>query len=61
MAQVIDPDGSGVIRGLLDFLTYRAFRLSGNLAPEDARTELVSVLRPLILTDNFTPTKRRGH
>lgn len=61
MAQVIDPDGSGVIRGLLDFLTYRAFRLSGNLAPEDARTELVSVLRPLILTNNSTPTTRRGH
>jgi hypothetical protein len=36
-----------VTRGLLDFLTYRALRLSGGLSPEEARRELVILTSPL--------------
>jgi AcrR family transcriptional regulator len=60
MAEIIQPGVGGVVRGLLDFLTYRALRLSGNLAPEDARTELTSVLRPLVLSAESTPHTTRG-
>jgi len=37
-----------LVRGLLDFLTYRAVRLSGELAPEPARQELIATIRPLV-------------
>jgi len=37
-----------LVRGLLDFLTYRALRLSGELAPEPARQELIAIIRPLV-------------
>jgi AcrR family transcriptional regulator len=37
-----------LIRGLFDFLTYRALRLSGGLSPENASAELRNVIRPLI-------------
>ncbi len=37
-----------LVRGLLDFLTYRALRLSGELAPEPARQELIATIRPLV-------------
>ena len=61
MAETIQPESGGIVRGLLDFLTYRALRLSGNLTPEDARTELISVLRPLILSSETTPETTRGN
>jgi hypothetical protein len=41
-----------VVRGLLDFLTYRALRLSGRLTPEDAARELIATVRPLTLETN---------
>ena len=37
-----------VVRGFLDYLTYRALRLSGGLAPEAARRELIAAVRPLV-------------
>lgn len=48
IAEIIAPAGSPkapVVRGLLDFLTYRALRLSGGLPPEGAREELITTLR----------------
>jgi AcrR family transcriptional regulator len=52
IGRTITPLGSArapLIRGLLDFLTYRALRLSGRLTPEDATRELIAILQPLIL------------
>jgi AcrR family transcriptional regulator len=52
IAAIVTPPGSArgpVVRGLLDFLTYRALRLSGRLTPDDAARELVAALRPLTL------------
>jgi AcrR family transcriptional regulator len=51
IAGVLVPLGSPhrpAVRGLLDFLTYRALRLSGGLSPEQARKKLIVILRPLI-------------
>ncbi len=50
---VVPPDSprAPVVRGLLDFLTYRALRLSGGLSPEAAREELTAILRPIVRTD----------
>jgi AcrR family transcriptional regulator len=51
VAGILAPPGSPggpVVRGLLDFLTYRALRLSGGLSPERARDELIATLRPLL-------------
>jgi AcrR family transcriptional regulator len=47
---LVPPDSPNrpVVRGLLDFLTYRALRLSGGLSPEQARKKLIVILRPLI-------------
>ena len=39
-----------VIRGLLDFLTYRALRLSGNLSAARVQQEMISIVRPLVLS-----------
>ena len=52
IAAIITPADSTrapLIRGLLDFLTYRALRLAGKLSPEQASTELLATLRPLIV------------
>ena len=52
VARIVTLPGSNrapLIRGLLDFLTYRALRLSGRLAPEYATRELIATLQPLIL------------
>ena len=52
IAAIVTPPGSArapLIRSLLDYLTYRALRLSGQLAPDDAARELVAALRPLTL------------
>jgi AcrR family transcriptional regulator len=50
---VVREDGSRypIVRGILDFLTYRALRLSGELAPEPARRELIATVRPLVTGD----------
>jgi AcrR family transcriptional regulator len=51
IAGIIAPADSlkaALVRGLLDFLTYRALRLSGGLTPEQARGELVATLRAVI-------------
>jgi len=51
IAQIITPAGSSkasLIRSLLDFLTYRALRLSGQLTPEKAKEELITTLDLLI-------------
>lgn len=50
---VVRKDGPGypVVRGILDFLTYRALRLSGKLAPESARRELIATVRSLVTGD----------
>lgn len=54
IAEIIAPRTSrktSVVRGLLDFLTYRALRRSGNLSPEETREELVTILRPIVLDE----------
>jgi AcrR family transcriptional regulator len=43
---------SAVVRSLLDFLTYRALRFSGELSPDEAREELITILRPIVLGDS---------
>lgn len=39
-----NPASRALVRGLLDFLSYRALRLSGRLTPEEAANELISTL-----------------
>lgn len=54
ITEFIAPRGEGkpsVVRGLLDFLSYRALRLSGGLSPEETRHQLISITRPLIQAD----------
>jgi AcrR family transcriptional regulator len=46
-----DSPKAALVRGLLDFLTYRALRLSGRLAPGQAREELVATLHLVIPCD----------
>lgn len=43
-----DSPRASLVRGLLDFLTYRALRLSGKLSPEKAREELIATIHRLI-------------
>lgn len=48
---LIAPHGTAEaapVRGLLDFLTYRAMRLSGRLSPGQAREELTNIVKTLI-------------
>jgi AcrR family transcriptional regulator len=40
---------ASLVRGLLDFLTYRAFRLSAQLSPEQATEKLTTTIHLLIL------------
>jgi len=57
IAGIITPAGSSkssLIRGLLDFLTYRAMRLSGQLSPERATQELVETLQSIIDVDRHS-------
>ena len=52
IAKIISPKKSrkaSVVRSVLDFLTYRALRLSGGLPPDKTREEMTAILRPLIL------------
>ena len=49
MADIIAPqdrDRKPALRGMIDFLTWRALRVAGGLSPEQARTELVTLIRP---------------
>jgi hypothetical protein len=58
IADLITPTGSSrasLVRGLLDFLTYRALRLSGQLSPSMAREELIATIQPLIFEPGNSP------
>lgn len=58
IADIVTPAGSPRIAGaraLLDFLTYRALRLSANLSPEQAREEMTATLAVLILPADQPP------
>jgi AcrR family transcriptional regulator len=51
VAQIVAPPTSGrgpAIRGLLDFLTYRALRFSGHLSAEDTKKELAGAIEALV-------------
>jgi AcrR family transcriptional regulator len=56
-ANITSTDSSKVplVRGLLDFLTYRALRLSAELSPEQAASELTDTIHLLILGANKSP------
>ena len=58
IAEIITPFNSqkaSLVRGLLDFLSYRALRLSGRLSPERTKEELIQTLQLLILRDIDSP------
>ena len=58
IAEIITPFNSQkapLVRGLLDFLSYRALRLSGRLSPERTKEELIETLQLLILRDTDSP------
>jgi len=58
IAEIITPFNSqkaSLVRGLLDFLSYRALRLSGRLSPERTKEELIETLQLLILRDTDSP------
>ena len=51
VAEIITPADSpkaSLIRALLDFLTYRSLRLSGQLSPESAARELIANLKQFV-------------
>ena len=55
IAQIVTPAGSAkapVVRSLLDFLTYRALRTSGNLSAHQLKDELVAVISTLVGVDD---------
>lgn len=50
VSEIITPPGSpgaGLIRGLLDFLTYRALRQSGRLSKKEAAAQLAATIQAL--------------
>ena len=52
IAGIITPadfSRAALVRGLLDFLSYRALRLSGRLSPGETRKELIKTLQLIIL------------
>ena len=49
------PAKRPALRGLLDYLTYRAFRLSGDLSAEEVRLQLITLAR-LHLEDDARPS-----
>jgi len=54
MVDLIVPENLSrrpLLRGLLDFLSYRALRLSGQLSPEELPRELITITRPLLADD----------
>jgi AcrR family transcriptional regulator len=53
VAEIVTPPGSArtaLIRGLLDFLTYRALRQSGRLSGRTAAAELAATIQTLTLS-----------
>jgi AcrR family transcriptional regulator len=46
-----DAPSRPAVRGFLDFLTYRALRLSGGLPPEGTLRQLIATLRPLVFSE----------
>jgi AcrR family transcriptional regulator len=50
-----DSSKAPMVRGLLDFLTYRALRLSAKLSPEKAAAELTATIHLLISGVNRPP------
>jgi len=66
IARIITPAGSSraaLVRGLVDFLTYRALRLSGRLSPQMTKEELIAALHQLILgghSFNRSITRKEG-
>ncbi len=69
IARIITPAGSSraaLVRGLVDFLAYRALRLSGRLSPQMTKEELIATLHQLILgvTNSTVPSpamRARSH
>lgn len=59
IAEVLAPERPSV-RAFLDFLSYRALRLSGELSAKDACVELIETLRPLVLTTVSAPSPRKS-
>jgi len=64
IAGIIAPaesEKAPLLRGLLDFLTYRALRLAGKLSPQEVILELIATLHPLIMrgADSPDPTHAR--
>ena len=58
VADIVTPPGStraALIRGLLDFLTYRALRLSGRLSEQEAAAELASTIQTLTFSEAGNP------
>lgn len=57
-AELVAPPGSeqaGPVRGMLDFLTYRALRLSGRLSADQAAHALATTLAHLIIDRDEEP------
>ena len=53
VAEIVTPPDSArsaLIRGLLDFLTYRAMRQSGRLSEQEAAAELAATIQTLTLS-----------
>jgi AcrR family transcriptional regulator len=53
VTEIVAPPGSArraLIRGLLDFLTYRALRQSGRLSEQEAAAELAATIHTLTLS-----------
>lgn len=46
---------AALVRGLLDFLSYRALRLSARLSPTQTKEELIATLQQLILRGSDLP------
>jgi AcrR family transcriptional regulator len=58
VAGIVTPPGSqhaALLRGLLDFLTYRALRLSGRLSGQEAAAELTATIRTLTFSGAGNP------
>ena len=51
----VDFPRAALVRGLLDFLSYRALRLSGRLSPQQTKEELVATLQQIILRGSESP------
>lgn len=62
IANIITPARSpraAIVRGLLDFLSYRALRLSGRLSPDEVRAGLTSTLSTLIGASGQSPLSKK--